>query len=120
MSTDRSRVTIGVLMMLPLFAGAAIGRSVRAEQPFSAAARVAMDRMMREMMVRPTGNVDADFARMMVPHHRGAIDMAVAELRYGTNEPLRRIAQEIVIEQAQEVAAMQLALKEMPAPAAKR
>jgi hypothetical protein len=33
----------------------------------------------------------------MVPHHQGAIEMALAELRYGRNEPLRRMAQEIIV-----------------------
>jgi uncharacterized protein (DUF305 family) len=33
----------------------------------------------------------------MVPHHQGAIDMAQAELRYGHNEQLRRIAQGIIV-----------------------
>jgi uncharacterized protein (DUF305 family) len=56
------------------------------------------------------GDVDQDFAAMMIPHHQGAIDMAVAELRYGRNEKLRRIAQEIVVEQQQEIAAMRLSL----------
>lgn len=36
--------------------------------------------------------------------------MARAELRYGRNEQLRRIAQEIVVEQMQEITAMHLAL----------
>ena len=49
---------------------------------------------------------------MMIPHHQGAIDMAAAELRYGRNERLRRIAQEIVVDQQQEIAAMRLALGE--------
>jgi uncharacterized protein (DUF305 family) len=31
-------------------------------------------------------------------HHQGAIEMTLAELRYGTNEQLRRIAQEIIVE----------------------
>ena len=53
---------------------------------------------------------------MMIPHHQGAIDMAVAELRYGKNEQLRRIAQEIIVDQQQEIAAMRLALGE-PLPA---
>jgi len=47
---------------------------------------------------------------MMAPHHQGAIEMARAELRYGHNEPLRRIAQEIIVTQTQEIAAMRLAL----------
>jgi Domain of unknown function (DUF305) len=40
---------------------------------------------------------------MMVPHHQGAIEMAQAELRYGHNEPLRRMAQEIIVTQLQEI-----------------
>jgi hypothetical protein len=54
--------------------------------------------------------VDQDFAAMMIPHHQGAIDMAQAELRHGRNEQLRRIAQGIIVEQQQEIAAMRLAL----------
>jgi hypothetical protein len=49
---------------------------------------------------------------MMIPHHQGAIDMAVIELRYGKNEQLRRIAQEIIVDQMQEIAAMKLAIGE--------
>jgi uncharacterized protein (DUF305 family) len=71
-----------------------------------------MNTMMAGMAVHPTGNVDADFAAMMIPHHQGAIDMAKAELQYGTNERLRRIAQEIIIDQEQEIAAMRLAVKD--------
>jgi hypothetical protein len=78
----------------------------------------AMTRMMDGMSVRPTGDVDRDFVAMMVPHHQGAIDMAQAELRYGHNEQLRRIAQEIIVEQQQETVAMRVALGQaLPAPA---
>ena len=72
----------------------------------------AMDRMMKGMMVAPSGNVDRDFVAMMTPHHQGAIDMAVAELRYGKNEQLKRIAQEIIVDQQQEIAAMKYAVGE--------
>ena len=58
---------------------------------------VAMDRMMAGMMVKPSGDVDRDFVAMMLPHHQGAIDMAVAELRYGHNEQLKRILPVIVV-----------------------
>jgi Domain of unknown function (DUF305) len=75
-----------------------------------------MDKMMAGMDVKPTGDVDADFAAMMIPHHQGAIDMALAELRHGRNEQLRRIAQEIIVEQQQEINAMRLALGQ-PLPA---
>jgi Domain of unknown function (DUF305) len=70
----------------------------------------AMKKMMTDMSIKPSGDVDADFVAMMVPHHQGAVDMARAELRYGHNEQLRRIAREIIVEQAQEITAMRLAL----------
>ena len=80
------------------------------EAPFLTENATAMERMMTGMMVKPTGDVDVDFSAMMIPHHQGAIDMALAELRYGKNEQLRRIAQEIIVDQQQEIAAMRLAL----------
>src|SRR5262245_34138996 len=83
---------------------------------FLAENTVAMEKMMTGMHVAPTGDIDADFAAMMIPHHQGAIDMAVVFLRYGKNEQLRRLAQEIIVEQQREIAAMKLALGE-PLPA---
>jgi hypothetical protein len=91
--------------------------SMRDEAPFLSENNAAMDKMMADMAVEPTGDVDNDFVEMMVPHHRGAIDMARAVLRYGHNEQLRRLAQEIIVTQQQEIAAMRLALGE-PLPAA--
>jgi hypothetical protein len=73
-----------------------------------------MATMHKGMSIQPTGDVDADFAAMMIPHHQGAIDMAIQELRYGKNEQLRRIAQEIIVEQRQEIDAMNLALGRPP------
>ncbi len=70
----------------------------------------AMDKMMSDMAAKPTGDIDRDFVAMMTPHHQGAIDMAVIELRYGKNEVLRRLAQEIIVDQMQEIDAMKLAI----------
>jgi Domain of unknown function (DUF305) len=72
----------------------------------------AMDKMMAAMDVKPSGDIDRDFVAMMAPHHQGAIDMAVIELRYGKNETLRRLAQEIIVDQMQEIDAMKLAIGE--------
>lgn len=88
------------------------------EQAFLAENDVAMTRMMDGMAPKPTGNIDQDFVAMMAPHHQGAIDMAVAYLRYGQNEQLRRIAQEIIVAQQQEIAAMRLALGQPLPPSA--
>jgi uncharacterized protein (DUF305 family) len=86
------------------------GSASSAEAPYLAENVSAMTKMMIDMGIRPSGDVDTDFVAMMVPHHQGAIDMAQAELRYGRNEPLRRMAQEIIVTQLQEIAAMRLAL----------
>ena len=72
----------------------------------------AMDKMMADMEARPSGDIDRDFVAIMAPHHQGAIDMAVIELRYGKNETLKRLAQEIIVDQMQEIDAMKLAIGE--------
>jgi len=90
--------------------------SFSSETPFLNENEAAMRKMMTGMSIEPSGDVDRDFAAMMIPHHQGAIEMAQAELRHGRNELLRRIAQEIVVEQQQEIAAMQLAIQQPLAP----
>ncbi|KAA0690612.1 DUF305 domain-containing protein [Neorhizobium sp. P12A] len=84
--------------------------ALQAEQPYLSENDAAMTTMMDGMAAKPTGDVDRDFVEMMIPHHQGAIDMAQAYLRYGKNEQLKRIAQEIIVDQQQEIAAMRLAL----------
>jgi hypothetical protein len=96
--------------LIPLCGLAALGPA--AEAPFLTENDAAMSKMLTDMTVQPTGDVDHDFVEMMVPHHQGAIDMAQALLSHGHNEPLRRLAQEIIVTQQQEIAAMRLALGE--------
>ena len=63
-------------------------------------------RMHEGMDIAPSSDVDRDFIRMMIPHHKGAIDMALLQLKYGRSEKLRRLAQSIIVEQGQEIAYM--------------
>jgi uncharacterized protein (DUF305 family) len=89
------------------------------EQQFQPENDVALTKTMADVTVKPTGDVDRDFVAMMVPHHQGATDMAGAYLRYGRNQQLRRLAQEIVVTQQQDIAAMRLAVGEqLPSTAA--
>jgi len=100
---------LGVLraLVLPVSAAFAVEGALAAdssaEAMFLTENQTAMVKMMAGMDVRPSGNADRDFAAMMIPHHQGAIDMAKSELRYGKNEQLRRIAQEIIVSQQQEI-----------------
>jgi len=67
-------------------------------------AMTVMDQGMKQAPM--AGNSDHDFAAMMIPHHQGAIDMAKVELLYGKDPVLRRIAQEIIVTQQQEIVVM--------------
>jgi Domain of unknown function (DUF305) len=105
----------------PSALGHASQSAIADEASYLAENEAIMTRMMNDMTVAPTGDVDRDFVAMMVPHHQGAVEMAVAVLRYGRNEKLKRMAQEIIVTQQQEISAMRLAIGEalppsMPAP----
>lgn len=82
------------------------------EQSFLSENAAAMNKMMADMSIKPSGDVDRDFVAMMVPHHQGAVDMAKAELKYGHNAQLRQLAQEIVAAQQKEITVMRNAVSE--------
>jgi hypothetical protein len=81
-----------------------------AEASFLSENQTAMRKMMKDMAVKPSGDVDTDFTAMMIPHHQGAVDMAQAELNYGHNKKLRRIASNIISGQRRQIGAMRAAL----------
>jgi uncharacterized protein (DUF305 family) len=116
MRTQEIPAAVVVAVVLSIALIVVLLRSVRAyaaddsEAAFRKENEAAMSKMMAAMTLEPSGDVDADFVASMVPHHQGAIEMAQAELRYGRNEQLRRIAQEIIVAQTQEIAAMRMAL----------
>ncbi|WP_082505074.1 DUF305 domain-containing protein [Aureimonas sp. Leaf324] len=66
----------------------------------------AMDTMHQAMAQEPmTGRPGLDFARMMIPHHQSAIDMARAYLDSGENDPtLTRISRDVISSQEKEIA----------------
>lgn len=69
--------------------------------------------MDHQMATAPmNGDSDHDFAAMMIPHHEGAIAMARLELRSGTDPILRRLAEEIIVTQQQEIMVMQRQLRQ--------
>ncbi len=66
-----------------------------------------MDKMGGQMAEPLSGNTDQDFARMMVAHHKGAVAMAEAELRYGKDPFLRQLSHNIITSQTAEIKQMQ-------------
>jgi len=107
----QTRLRPTAMLLVAVLVGPAMASAASPEEaPFLAENAAAMTKMMDAMHIKPSGDVDKDFVAMMVAHHQGAIDMARAQLRYGHNEQLRRMAQEIIVTQQQEIAAMLLAI----------
>lgn len=105
------------LAALCVFAGATVARAddmprmkMGAAKPGASASDKAYARsmatMMNDMHAAPTGDADADFVNMMLPHHVGAVDMAKVELQYGKDPELRALAEGIVAAQEKEIAQM--------------
>jgi uncharacterized protein (DUF305 family) len=54
--------------------------------------------------IKMTGDPDHDFALMMQTHHQGAIDMANQELKSGSDQTMKTMAQNIITAQTKEKA----------------
>ncbi|MCQ0969129.1 DUF305 domain-containing protein (plasmid) [Paracoccus sp. TK19116] len=78
-----------------------------ADQAFKAA----MEKMHEGMAIELSGDPDVDFARGMIAHHQGAIDMANVLLDHGDDPDMRALAEEIIAAQEAEIATMQAWLK---------
>lgn len=71
----------------------------------------AMQQMQDAMAAPMSGDFDVDFARMMIPHHQGAIDMAKVALKHAKDDDTKKMAQKIIDDQEKEIAEMREWLK---------
>jgi uncharacterized protein (DUF305 family) len=103
-----------VLAAALVVAGAALAQSPHAGHATEAdrALMTVMERMGEAMKAPMSGDPDRDFAAMMIPHHRGAIEMAEIQLRYGKDPELAAMAREIIAAQRAEIATLERWLAE--------
>lgn len=74
-----------------------------------------MTDMHAEMMIGMGYNdPDTAFAKSMLGHHRGAVDMAKIELKYGTDADMRDLAQQVIDSQQPEIDTMKKWLANHP------
>ena len=57
-------------------------------------------------------NPDVAFAKAMIPHHQGAVEMAKVQLQFGKDEKMKKLAQDIIKAQEPEIKLMQDWLKQ--------
>jgi uncharacterized protein (DUF305 family) len=79
--------------------------------PASLAFAQANFKMHDSMAIEFSGNPDRDFAKGMIGHHQGAIDMAKIVLQYGKDEKIRKLAQDVITAQTGEIEFMSNWLK---------
>jgi uncharacterized protein (DUF305 family) len=109
-TTDcRVAVLLALMMAIGLLAQRQTSSAVQTQNNDWAELSASMEKMHTAMAsVKPSGDSDAVFVRLMLPHHQAAIDMARAQLLYGKDPQLRRLAQEIITDQKSEIDLMQM------------
>src|SRR5258708_20768049 len=100
-STMRSLKTCawiaGLVTAIDMMAGAQMNSRAMS---FMHSLEESMNRMDSGMKSAPmNGNIDHDFATMMMPHHQGAIDMAESEPITVKSPGMRRLAGEMTFDQ---------------------
>ena len=71
----------------------------------------AMDKMHKDMMIKPSGNIDVDFLKAMIPHHQGVVDMSEELIKKTKDTELKAFAEKIIKDQKAEIKMMQDWLK---------
>lgn len=80
--------------------------NMQSMNPAAKAFAEASSKMHKEMSIQFSGNADVDFARAMIPHHQGAIDMSEIALKHGSDPSVKKLANEIIETQRKEIAQM--------------
>jgi len=68
-------------------------------------------KMHKDMMIKPSGSIDIDFLKAMIPHHQGVVDMSEELIKKSKDAELKAFAQKMIDDQKAEIKMMQDWLK---------
>ncbi|UTO04654.1 DUF305 domain-containing protein [Moraxella sp. FZLJ2107] len=90
------------------------GKDTATQNPQAPHAKAyALDNSHSEMMTAIyETDPDVAFAKGMIPHHQGAVEMAKVQLQFGKDEKMKKLAQDIIKAQEPEIKLMQDWLKQ--------
>jgi uncharacterized protein (DUF305 family) len=89
------------------------GRRAEVAQP-AAGYRAATERMRRELDAALTGDPDRDFLASLVPHARGAIELARVALRQAGTPEIRALAETVIRSREEELRNWEALLARFP------
>ena len=69
--------------------------------------KIAMDRMQQDMMKGMDADPTKAWAKMMIPHHQGALDMSKTVLKVTKDAEIRQMAQKTIDGQTKDVKELQ-------------
>src|SRR5262245_40492458 len=97
-------------LLIGLVAGALLAPSISygasKSDNIEDAYKSAVKSMEQDMPRDLSGNPDKDFVRLMIPHHKGAIEMARIEAEHGKDPDLRKLAKKMIDDQEEEISKM--------------
>jgi uncharacterized protein (DUF305 family) len=85
-----------------VLAGPSMAQSA-SETPANKEYMASMDKMHKNMMEATDSDPTKSFAKKMIVHHEGAIDMSQIVLKHTKDEEIRKMASKMISEQEKEV-----------------
>lgn len=73
--------------------------------------RQAMKKMMKQMHIKESGNIQKDFLKAMIAHHQGAVDVSKIVLEFSKDAQIQSIAKNIINSQEKEITQMKTMLQ---------
>ncbi len=96
-----------LIFALPASAQQPMSQTMPADKEYTAA----MDRMNKDMMSGMDADPTKAWAKMMIPHHQGAIDMSKTVLKSTKDTKVRKMAEKVIKDQSKEIKELQDWLK---------